>query len=135
IFGLLAVNNSWNVLNLHPASVHQWRQSDCAAYVKTFYRNETGLLTPGTYNLAGTHGRVASEFPIIYYVAAKIQTLTGEHYWVVRGLTFLCYTIGLIALLGCISKWIPKRFYAAFSVIILATSPYYYYYALNFLPN
>jgi hypothetical protein len=134
-FLLIASANSWNTFNLHPASVHQWRQSDCASYVKTFYRNHTNVLTPGTYNLAGKEGRVASEFPIIYYAAAKIQMITGEHYWVIRGLTFLCYLLGLMALLGCIRKWIPQQFYAAFSVIILATSPYYYYYALNFLPN
>jgi len=132
---LVSLTGSWKIFNLHPASVHQWRQSDCAAYVKTFYRNHTNILTPGTYNLAGKEGRVISEFPVIYYVAAKIQTFTGEHYWVVRGLTFLCYVIGLIALLGCIRKWIPQKLYAFFPVIILATTPYYYYYAINFLPN
>lgn len=77
---LIGSANSWNVFNLHPASVHQWRQSDCASYVKTFFRNNTNVITPGTFNLAGKDGRVASEFPILYYVAAKIQIITGEHY-------------------------------------------------------
>lgn len=132
---LIGSANSWNIFNLHPASIHQWRQSDCASYVKTFFRNHTNVFTPGTFNLAGKEGRVASEFPIIYYVAAKIQIITGEHYWVIRGLTFLCFILGLIALFECCKKWIPKKFYAAFPVLILATTPYYYYYALNFLPN
>lgn len=123
------------VFNLHPASVHQWRQSDCSAYVKSFYFNHTNLFHPATFNLAGKDGRVASEFPLIYYLSAKLQVITGTNYWITRGLTFVFYIIGLLALLGCIRKWIPQKLYALFPVLILATSPYYYYYALNFLPN
>ncbi len=132
---VVLATNSLRVFNYPPRSVHQWRQSDCAAYVKTYYRTGSNLLQPATYNLAGKEGRVVSEFPVIYYLSAQIQRLTGEHYWVVRGLTFLCYLTGLFALLACIKKWLPHPFLALFPVLVLATAPYYYYYAINFLPN
>jgi hypothetical protein len=132
---LITLSGSWKTFNYPPSSVHQWRQSDCAAYVKTYFRTGNNLFEPATYNLAGKEGRVVSEFPIIYYLSAKIQLLTGEQYWVVRGLTFLCYLFGLLALLACIRKWIKHWLIPFFPIIILATSPYYYYYAINFLPN
>jgi hypothetical protein len=132
---IIAVSQSWKVFNLPPASVHQWRQSDCAAYVKTYYSKGSGLLSPATYNLGGKEGRVISEFPIVYYISAQIQHLVGPHYWVVRLLTFLCYVSGLVALLACVRKWIPNPILAFLPVILLASSPYYYYYAINFLPN
>jgi len=132
---IVSAAKSWKVFNYPPLSEHQWRQSDCAAYTKTYYRNGTGLFKPGTYYLGGKEGRVVSEFPLIYYIAAKIEKLTGEHYWVSRGLTFFCYVIGLFALLGCAKMWIPRSAYAIFPILLLASSPYYFFYAINFLPN
>lgn len=132
---ILFISNSWKVFDYPPKSVHQWRQSDCAAYVKTYYGTGSALMQPATYNLAGKNGKVASEFPILYYVAAKIQHLVGAHYWVVRGLTFLCFVIGLIALLAIAKRWIRHPVLVLFPIILLATSPYYYYYAINYLPN
>jgi Dolichyl-phosphate-mannose-protein mannosyltransferase len=132
---LVVVANSWKIFDSPPHSIHQWRQSDCAAYVKTFYRTGASVFNPATYNLAGKEGRVVSEFPILYYIAAKIQHLVGEHYWVIRGLTFLCYLLGLYALLACVKRWVSDPIYAVFPIVLLAASPYYYYYAVNFLPN
>ena len=135
LLATLFVANSWRVFDYPPHSIHQWRQSDCAAYVKTFYRTGANVFNPATYNLAGKEGRVISEFPILYYIAAKIQHVVGEHYWVIRGLTFLCYVVGLFALLACVKRWVSDSIYAIFPIVLLATSPYYYYYAINFLPN
>jgi hypothetical protein len=131
----LFIANSWKIFDYPPHSIHQWRQSDCAAYVKTFYRTGANVFSPATFNLAGKEGRVVSEFPILYYIAAQIQHIVGEHYWVIRGLTFLCYLLGLFALLACVKRWVSDSVYAIFPIILLASTPYYYYYALNFLPN
>lgn len=135
VIAVLLITNSWSVFNYPPKSVHQWRQSDCAAYVKTFYRTNSSLLEPATYNLAGKEGKVISELPIIYYIAAKLQHIVGEHYWVVRSLTFLCYFLGLLALYKIVRNWMSNSFFAITPIILLATAPYYYYYAINFLPN
>lgn len=132
---VISFTQSWTVFNYPPKSIHQWRQSDCAAYIKTFYNTNHGLFEPATYNLAGKDGRVVSELPIIYYIAAKLQHLVGQHYWVVRALTFLCYVFGLIALYSCVRKWVKNPVFAITPVLLLATAPYYYYYAINFLPN
>ena len=132
---LVFAANSRKIFSYPPYSIHQWRQSDCAAYVKTFYRTGASVFNPATFNLAGKEGRVVSEFPILYYLAAKIQRIVGEYYWAIRGLTFWCYLVGLYALLACVKRWVSDPVYAVFPIVLLAASPYYYYYAINFLPN
>lgn len=135
VFLVFLLSDGINVIRMHPASVHSWRQSDCAAYALRYYESNNPLFQPATYFLAGKDGKVISEFPLIYYVGAKICHLTGFHYWVFRGLTFLCYLIGLIYLYKIARIWINNALLALFPVLILSTSPFYYYYAVNFLPN
>lgn len=129
------VADGLDVITYPPRSIHQWRQSDCVAYAKTYYYRHSSFLAPATYNLAGRDGRVVSEFPIIYYLSAKLFLLFGFHYSIIRGLTFLCYFVGLFYLFGCVRFWIKRPLPALFSVVVLATAPFFYYYALNFLPN
>ena len=139
IFLLLAISfffaDGLNVISYPPKSIHQFRQSDCLAYAKTYYQHNTGLLSPANYNLLGKDGKTASEFPIIYFIVGKISKVIGFHYWVFRGFDFLIYITGLFFLFKCIRIWILDPYLAIFPVVILATTPYYYYYALNFLPN
>ncbi|NDC40056.1 MAG: hypothetical protein EBZ77_00635 [Chitinophagia bacterium] len=132
---IFITSEGWQVINCPPKSVHQWRQSDCYAYCRTYYERHTGLLEPAIYHLAGNNGRVVSELPIIYYTGAQICRVIGFHPWVFRGLTFLCYVLGLLYLYRCIRLWISDPWLAMFPVLLLATSPYYYYYGLNYLPN
>ncbi len=127
--------NGFKIINLPPSSIHQWRQSDCLAYAKTYYQKGTGLFTPSTYNLAGKDGRVVSEFPIIYYLAGNLFHVFGVHYLILRGLTFICFLLGLYYLYKCLSLFIKSNLLSVYPIIILATSPFYYYYAVNYLPN
>ena len=132
---IFVYTNSYRILDYPPSSVHMWRQSDCAASIKTFFRTDNSVFEPATLNLAGKDGRVASEFPIFYYITAKIQHVVGEHYWIIRSMNFLSYLIGLWALVHIIKRWINNKLLTFTLFILLATSPYYYYYAINLLPN
>lgn len=127
--------NGPKIATYPPASIHQWRQSDCAAYARVYYERGNGLFFPATYNLAGIEGRVVSELPVFYYIGAKICYFTGFHYWIFRTLTFLSYLLGLFYVYKIARLWIKNIWLALFPAIMLATSPFYYYYALNFLPN
>ncbi len=123
------------IIQFPPRSTHIFRQSDCLAYTKTYYQRHSGFFTPAGYNLIGKGGRVVSEFPILYYISAQLCRLFGFHYWIIRGVTMLCYIIGLYYLLLCCRLWIKDLFLALFPVIILASTPYYFFYAVNYLPN
>ena len=127
--------DGYHIIGYPPRSIHAWRQSDCIAYAEVYYQNGNALLQPAQYYLGGKDGKVASEFPILYYLAAQICKLTGFKYWVLRSITFLCYLLGLYYLYRIVCLWISDTLTSIFPVIILATSPFYYYYGLNFLPN
>lgn len=123
------------ILDLHPYSTHQWRQSDSAAYVKNFYRYHHPLFKPATFNLAGTDGHVISEIPLLYWIMARIQQLVGEHYWVVRGLHGLVFFASYLYLVKIAWRISQKAFTSLLVGAAYLTSPFVYYYAFNFLPN
>lgn len=124
------------IIQYPPRTTHIWRQSDCLAYTKTYYQHDLGLFTPTAYNLAGKGGKAAlSEFPILYYISAKLCKIFGFHYWIIRGVTVICFFVGLYYLLLCSRLWIKDTMLAVFSVVILASTPFYFYYAVNYLPN
>ncbi len=123
------------IIQYPPRSFHTFRQSDCLAYTKTYYQHNKGLFSPACYNLIGKDGRVVSEFPVLYYLSAKLCQLFGFQYWIIRGVTVLCYLMGLFYLFLCARMWLKRTIPALFPVVILATSPFYFYYAVNYLPN
>ncbi len=129
------VADGWHVINYPPSSIHQWRQADCVAYTMNYFTKNSPLLQPSFYNLVVDEGRSISEIPVFYYIAAKLFHIFGVHFWVLRGLTFLSYLVGMFYLLGCTKHFIKNSVAAVLPVIILATTPYFYYYALNVLPN
>ena len=129
------VADGWHIINFPPTSIHQWRQADCVAYALNYYKKNSAFLQPSFYNLVVSGGRSVSEIPVFYYAAAKLYHLFGIHFWVLRGLTFLSYLAGIFYLLGCTRFFIKHPLIAVLPVIILATTPYYYFYALNVLPN
>ncbi|NDC39968.1 MAG: hypothetical protein EBZ77_00185 [Chitinophagia bacterium] len=124
-----------HVIAFHPWSIHQWRQSDVYAYAQRFYTSGDDVFHPAAFNLAGKDGRMASEFPIIYYIGAQICRVIGFHNYVFRGLTFFCYLAGMVYLYKVARFFINDRYVAAFPVVLLASTPFFYYYGLNYLPN
>lgn len=123
------------IIQYPPRSVHIFRQGDCLAYTRTYYQQGQGLFSPSAYNLLGRDGKVASEFPFMYYLSAKLCHVVGFHYWVIRGCTFLVYLLGLFYLYACIRYWVKDIMLSLLVVVLTGASPYYFYYGTNFLPN
>lgn len=132
---LLVSANVQKTIYLRPQSVHQWRQTDCAAQSLNYHQNKTGFWTPQVMNLAGTNGYAASEFPLVYYMVARLYDAFGFHESLHRGLTLLIAILGWYCLFLFTLKWIDNPWYALFPVVFMSTSPYYFFYANNFLPN
>jgi hypothetical protein len=132
---IFIVGDGLRIIQLPPRSTHVFRQSDCIAYTKRYFSDNSPLLTPACYNLIGKDGRVASEFPILYFLSAKLCTLLGFHFWILRGLTLLCSIAGLVYLYLSVRIWINDTIIALFPVILVASAPYFFFYSVNFLPN
>jgi len=134
VFAFIAADGI-RIAQYHPRSTHIFRQSDCFAYTKRYYQDKSGFFTPACYNLIGKDGRVVSEFPVLYYISAWLCRLFGFQYWIIRGVTWLTYLVGLFYLFFIVRRWIKPIPLALFPVVILATTPYFFFYAVNFLPN
>ncbi len=132
---LLYSSNVQETIFLRPQSVHVWRQTDCTAQSLNFHQNKSSFWTPQVHNQAGTNGFAVSEFPLIYYVVGRLYDFFGFHESLHRGTNLLITILGFWCLyLFCI-KFMGDPWVALFPVVFLATSPYFFFYANNFLPN
>lgn len=122
-------------LFLRPMGVHQWRQSDSASEALNYAQNDIYFFTPQMHSQTGKNGYSASEFPIIYYAVAQLYKWFGFHEYIFKLVNLAFFIMGLWFLYLIALRFIKNKWLAIIPVIILGTSPYYFYYGLNFLPN
>jgi hypothetical protein len=135
IFVLVAIiYNYHEILFLPPQSIHLWRQCDCLSQAMNYYQDGNPFLMPAVHNLGndGT-GRAMSDFPIIYYLTAKIWNYTDPHESVMRIINLSIFIIALFVLFKTAERILCDSFVALFIVFLLFSSPFLVYYANNFL--
>lgn len=141
IYGALFLIISWfygafETMDRGPYSRHQWRQADCLSITQHYYQNDLPFLEPEIHwRGVGQSGKTISEFPIIYYSVAKIWQVTGKHYWIYRGISFLIMAIGLFYLKKLAQRFLKDDFWAIFVPLLLFSSPILAYYSNNFMMN
>src|SRR5687767_2170471 len=113
-----------------PRSMHTWRQADGASYARNYYQNNLPFLMPQAYTQAGKNGHVVSEFPIMYYIAAKLYGVLGHHDSILRRLHFAIFIFGCTSLLWFGILLFKNAWLALIPAIITFSSPYLYYYGL-----
>ena len=119
-----------------PCSDHAWRQGDSYSFALTYFYEDNKLFEPSLlFTGEQGHGRAVSEFPIIYFVTAKIWKITGVTPSVLRTINFLILLLGLFHLFLFLLKIFQDYFWALFVVLILYSSPLIGYYSFNFIPN
>jgi hypothetical protein len=118
-----------------PKGVHQWRQTDGASMALNYYQNHQAFFSPQEHNLTGTDGHSASEFPIINYLAGRLYYITGPNELIFRLLNGLFMLVGCWYLYKTGLHFIKNAWLALWPVILLTTSPFYFYYGFHFLPN
>lgn len=129
------LNDSYRIIQLRPQSVHVWRQTDCLSYTLNYYQNNQPFFEPQTHTLLGDNGRTVSEFPVLYYITAKLYKVFGPQEIILRIITFSLFVFGCFSLLWLGLEMMKNKWLAFIPAAITFTSPYLYYYALNFLPD
>ena len=125
-----------NIMFLRPQSVHQWRQCDSAAYSLNYFQNpDANFFFPQAMTQLGYKAHVISEFPILYWLTAKLYSVFGYHEWIARMVTYSVFLLGLIFLFEIGLRLFKQKWFAFLPVLFLYSSPCLVYYALNFLPN
>lgn len=141
IYGVLFLVIAWfygtfETIDRGPYSRHQWRQADCLSITQHYYQDNLPFLEPEIHwQGEGQSGKTISEFPIIYYSVAKIWQVTGKHYWIYRGISFLIMAIGLFYLKKLAQLVLKDNFWAIFLPLLLFSSPILAYYSNNFMMN
>lgn len=117
--------------HLPPQGSHIWRQADCLAMTQQYHYFQLPFLQPATWNLESVDGKVAGEFPIFYFLAAK-----ADHYsFVLRLLHSLCLFAGVVAVYFIASYFLGRRLLSIFCSMLFFTSPLLIFYGNNFLSD
>ena len=125
-----------NILPLEPQSRHVWRQSDGASYAWNYATQSTNFFEPRMNNLAlNGNGKVATEFPIIYYASGMIYRLIGVHPWIHRLINISILFFGLFSFYQMIDEIFHSKFWAIILPMFLFTTPLLVFYSNNFLPD
>ena len=135
VFAAISLIYNYDEIIFLPAqSIHLWRQCDCLSQAMTYYTNGTSFFEPAVYNLGsdGT-GKAVSDFPVIFFITAKIWNITVPNESVMRIINMIIFLAGMLALFKTAEKVLKDSFFALFIVILLFSSPFLVYYANNFL--
>jgi hypothetical protein len=119
-----------------PYSKHSYRQSDSYAFSLNYYYENNKLLEPAIlFTGENGHGKTVSEFPILYYIAAKIWNITGVSPLVSRLMNLIILFIGLFYLYKLSFEILQDHYWASLVSLIMFSSPLLGYYGFNFVPN
>ena len=133
LFFFLGYND---LLSTGPMSIHGWRQSDSYSFALSYFNENNQLLEPSILFIGEDgNSKTVSEFPILYYITAKIWKITGVTPAVLKFINFLLLLTGLFHLLMLSGKVLKDNFWSMFVVLFLFSSPIIGYYGFNFIPN
>jgi hypothetical protein len=133
---LTALAANWmSVLFLHPQGTHVWRQCDGASYALNYFQNDQPFLQPQTHTLTGENGHTVSEFPIVYFCAAKLYKAFGFHDWFIRWIHLFFFLGGVIYTWLITRRWVKKPYLSLIPPLFLFGTSYILYYGPNYLPD
>jgi hypothetical protein len=118
-----------------PDGIHFIRQADSLSFVLNYIFFEDNFFTPTNFNLISEQGKAASEFPIIYFLVAKIQALWNQPAVIIRIIHALIFFGGLQIFFVQLFKNKIPLFLAVVATLTLCTSTVVLYYSNNYLPD
>ncbi len=118
-----------------PISKHSWRQADAYSMALNYYQEGHNLFQPAMHFQDSHQGKSAGEFPLMYYLNAKIWLITGEAYWVPRLLNYSILLIGLLLLFHLTRELTNNQLFSFGLLCTLLLSPLVGYYSNSFLVN
>lgn len=119
------------ILHLFPQGAHMWRQADCIAMAQTYQQFHLPFFQPETYNLQSINGKVAGEFPILYFLAAKFT----HPKFALRLIDSIIFLLGIFSSYFIAFYFLRRRLLSVFCSILLFTSPLLVFYGNNFLSD
>lgn len=133
-----AVYEYGRVLNLPPFPHHLSRQTTGLSFAYTYWQQGNDLLDPQLQHLFAdglSSGRTVAEFPILYYVIAKLWHFTGPSEFVYRAFMLVLHFLASFALFTLFRRVLQHAGWAAMLALFFFTSPTIVYFAIGFMPD
>lgn len=136
MLGIYLLVGQAEILDKHAYSNHTWRQSDAYSFTLNYFHEDLPLLKPAMHYQGSEEGKAVGEFPIVYFMAAKLWQIPGNPSpFISRLLVLVLCSIGLFYLFRLAGRlgisW-PMNY---FIWLIIATSPVFIFYSSTFLSN
>ncbi len=129
------VSNQFKTMTYPPDANHMWRQCDAYSMTLNYYNEKLSLLDPKMHFQASQDGRAVGEFPIIYYLQAKLWQITGPSFLVSRLFIYFLSVLGIVALFLAVFKYTKSLFSSYLSAFLLVTSPLFLFYSNSYMVN
>lgn len=111
------------------------RQTDCLAFVRTYYEHGMDFFEPRVLSLQSTDGKAIGEFPILYYVTAIFYKIVGEHEFILRLINIILVTTGFFFIYKLLLIIISDITFALSFTLLFFSSTILIYYTNNYLPD
>lgn len=119
-----------------PYSRHTYRQSDSYAYALNYYYENNNFFEPSVLTvIEDKGGKTVSEFPILYYITAKIWKINGMNPFIPKLLNLIILFIGLFYLYKLSNAILQDTYWSLIVSLFMFSSPLLGYYGFNFIPN
>ncbi len=126
----------FDIFHYAPYGIHRWRQCDSHSFVQNYYNNGMEFFNLRLHHIIGDSGYgSASEFPILYYLAAAFWKLFQPHDSALRLVNFFFLATGLFSLSRLTFNITKDAFYALLVPLFMMSSPVIAFYGFNYLPN
>lgn len=126
------------ILHEPPKEIHLWRQADCLSLTDFYYEGHAGFFNAEMHQRFSDDlktGKVAGEFPILYYFVGNLWKIFGKSEFLYRLVCLLICYIGLFCLYRILLDLLKSWFFATASAMLLLASPVYAQYGVSFLTN
>ncbi len=141
VFFIVGINILYKNVGLYkhiqdrPTSVHVWAQCARASIALNYYKGDMNFFKPKIHKFLDGDGITGLEFPFTNYIPAVCYKLFGFDEGYYRGFVLFSITLGLLCFYLLLSK-IIRNWLLSFGLIISAfSSPVFYYYSINFMPD
>lgn len=137
LLALVSFSYSYDeIVDMRPASIHQWRQCDALSFTLNYYMEDSDFLESGVHRIGKNgNGKAISEFPIIYYTVAKLWKLFGYHEYLFRLIDALFLFFALFLLFKFCEDILKNSVWAILITLFFFTSPILVYYGNNFMTD
>lgn len=88
---------------------HSWRQVTGLMVAKNYYEGNTSFLYPMVDDTGEKIGIIGMEFPIQYFITAKLYNLFGYGHWQGRLLTLIIGSLGLLFFYRIVERFYSKE--------------------------